>query len=254
MSLERLPYLVDHARRVPDNVRPKFTSTRSSVGPFPAFDRLRGALEALYANRFYAADLKQDPWEFAPYFVELRELGITRTDIQWLLHKGILHRRPTVDETNSLLRSATTTLSDLLFILSDKGCSYVSPISNTAPESDGDAPHVDPTDDQATCGSPSELRPSWNRHDRELYFGDQLVKKFSVPAKNQELVLTAFEEEGWPQHIDSPLPPTKSGEVAAVRLRDTIKRLNQGHQAKYVTFHGNGSGSQIVWHRNDTLH
>ena len=216
------------------------------------FERLRGGLEALYANRFYAADLQQDPWKFALHFAELRELGITRTDIQWLLHKGILHRRPTVDETNSLLRSATTTLSDLLFILSDKGCSYVSPASvAAAPTSDGDAPDLEPTDTQAAGDSLSEWRPCWNRHDRELYFGDQLVKKFSVPAKNQELVLTAFEEEGWPQHIDSPLPPTKSGEVAAVRLRDTIKRLNQGHQAKYVTFHGNGSGSQIVWHRID---
>ena len=29
------------------------------------------------------------------------------------------------------------------------------------------------------------------------------------------------------------------------------RKINQGHQAKYVTFHGNGSGSQIVWHRID---
>ncbi|MEZ6098696.1 MAG: hypothetical protein R3E01_06965 [Pirellulaceae bacterium] len=223
----------------------------NSHGEHRIVERLRGALEALYANSFYAADLKQDPWEFALHFAELRELGITRTDIQWLLHNEILHRRPTIDESKSVLRSATTTLSDLLFILSDKGCSYVSPISTSAPESQGDAPHLEPTDTQAAGDSPSECRPRWNRHDRELYYGDQLVKKFSVPAKNQELVLTAFEEEEWPQHIDSPLPPAKSGEAASVRLRDTIKRLNQGHQAKYVTFHGNGSGSQIVWHRID---
>ena len=117
-----------------------------------------------------------------------------------------------------------------------QGCSYVSPISTSAPESDGDAPHLEPTDAQAAGDSPSELRPRWNRHDRELYFGDQLVKKFSVPAKNQELVLTAFEEEGWPQHIDSPLPPTKSGAVAAVRLRDTIKKIKSGASGQICDF------------------
>ena len=37
--------------------------------------------------------------------------------------------------------------------------------------------------------------------------GDRVVKQFRVPAGNQELILAAFEEMGWPPHIDDPLPP-----------------------------------------------
>ena len=50
-------------------------------------------------------------------------------------------------------------------------------------------------------------RPRWIAEARELWLGDRLVKRFRRSATAQEIVLAAFEEEGWPRHIDDPLLP-----------------------------------------------
>src|SRR5262249_7988413 len=71
--------------------------------------------------------------------------------------------------------------------------------------------------------------PRWNEARRELWVGDQLVKRYRQPAPDQERILTAFEEEGWPLHIDDPLPP-QSGRDSKYRLHDTISNLNRYQQ------------------------
>ena len=48
--------------------------------------------------------------------------------------------------------------------------------------------------------------PRWNADARILRFKGTVVKRFTKPANNQEHVLTAFAEEGEPEHIDD-LPP-----------------------------------------------
>ena len=66
-----------------------------------------------------------------------------------------------------------------------------------------------------------------------------LIKEFKVPAKNQELILAAFEEQNWPEGIDDPLPP--SGEIEPKRrLHDAIIRLNRSHKKRLIRFGGNG--------------
>jgi hypothetical protein len=73
-----------------------------------------------------------------------------------------------------------------------------------------------------------------------------LIKEFRRPAANQELVLAALEEEGWPAKIDDPLPPT-SGIDPRVRLHDTIKALNRHHLHQILRFRGDGKGQGIRW-------
>jgi hypothetical protein len=58
------------------------------------------------------------------------------------------------------------------------------------------------------------------------------VKRFRVPALNQELVLAAFEEEGWPPHLDDPLPKDDDTDPTQ-HLQATIKRLNR-HQVNHL--------------------
>src|SRR5207253_348158 len=48
----------------------------------------------------------------------------------------------------------------------------------------------------------SVVTPRWDRNSRTLYVGDDVVKRFHVPAGNQDVILTAFQEEGWPSCID----------------------------------------------------
>jgi hypothetical protein len=87
--------------------------------------------------------------------------------------------------------------------------------------------------------------PFWDEERRELWFRNRLVKCFRQPAPNQEAILQAFQEEGWPHRIDDPLSP--NGKVKPkVRLHDTVKFLN--HQAtRLLRFRGDGTGEAVCW-------
>jgi hypothetical protein len=73
-----------------------------------------------------------------------------------------------------------------------------------------------------------------------------LIKAFHRPAVNQERVLAALQEEGWPPRIDDPLPPT-GGIDPKARLHDTIKVLNRHHLYRIIHFAGDGKGRGIQW-------
>lgn len=94
--------------------------------------------------------------------------------------------------------------------------------------------------------APDTKRPEWDPNRRELRFRGQIVKRFRVPAPNQELILTAFQEEGWPEFIDDPLVPSFDQDPKR-RLQATIKSLNRHQIAPLIRFHGNGNGTQIYW-------
>jgi hypothetical protein len=85
--------------------------------------------------------------------------------------------------------------------------------------------------------------PDWDAQRRKLRFGRRLVKHFARPAKNQELILAAFGELGWPERIDN--PPGGSHKRAHEHLRDSIKRLNRGQNI--LCFHADGTGEGIRW-------
>ncbi len=90
--------------------------------------------------------------------------------------------------------------------------------------------------------------PHWDTTSRTLWFGATLIKEFKVPAKNQELILAAFEEQNWPEGIDDPLPPAP-GIESKRRLHDTIIRLNRSHKKRLMRFGGNGNGLAVKWRR-----
>lgn len=76
-----------------------------------------------------------------------------------------------------------------------------------------------------------------------------VVKRFQRTAPNQELVLAAFEEHGWPERVDDPLPGD-ADLVAQERLHDTIKCLNRGVRPRLIHFRGDGTGKRILWTRD----
>jgi len=90
------------------------------------------------------------------------------------------------------------------------------------------------------------LKPVWDPASREFRVGNLLVKRFRVPAANQELVLTAFEEDGWPRWINDPLVP-KHDVCPKRRVHDTINRLNRNQKVPLIRFVGNGSGTGFGW-------
>ncbi len=95
-----------------------------------------------------------------------------------------------------------------------------------------------------------KILPHWNALRRELIVGGQVVKRFRVPAPNQEAVLTAFEEEGWPQRVYDPLSPNGDTDTKN-RLHETIKALNGHRLARIIRFRGDGTGEGVCWELTD---
>jgi hypothetical protein len=81
------------------------------------------------------------------------------------------------------------------------------------------------------------LKPRWDAKGRELWFDDQLVKKYTRAAPVQELVWQAFEEQGWPSAIDNPV---------SHQLADTIKDIQKFLQDSPFAIERDGNKS-IRW-------
>ena len=94
--------------------------------------------------------------------------------------------------------------------------------------------------------APPPLKPVWDTSHRELRYNGRLVKRFRVPAHNQIAILDAFQEDGWPEFIDDPIPP-EHGIDPKQRLNVTIKSLNRNQFDALIRFHGNGNGLQVYW-------
>ena len=88
-------------------------------------------------------------------------------------------------------------------------------------------------------------KPTWDGVHRELRLGLVVVKSFRQPAKNQQLILEAFQEQHWPLRIDDPLPGGDNV-VRKERLHDAIKKLNR-QKVRLIHFKSDGLGKGILW-------
>lgn len=93
-------------------------------------------------------------------------------------------------------------------------------------------------------GAMAEAKPHYDDQRRELSYRGKVVKALRQKAENQEAVLRAFEEDGWPSRIDDPLP-WKQGVDAKHRLSLTIQGLNRS--LKVIRFSTDGTGEGILW-------
>jgi hypothetical protein len=91
-----------------------------------------------------------------------------------------------------------------------------------------------------------QSHPRFDTARRIFTWGKHTLKHFRQPSLGQELVLTAAEEQGWPDWMDDPLPP-RLGANPKLRLRDTIKNLNRWQSLSLVQFRGNGTGTRVGW-------
>jgi hypothetical protein len=204
----------------------------------------RAALRELVSAWECAHDVKSDPWEFAVEAEDLAALGLGKSTLRWLVKKGYaLHAREVTRPGDAARRFqpelSLAFASKTCFILTHAGHSWQA-LEELAPAAL--RPHEDP------AGTPVVAAPvpRWDRRTRTLYLGDQIVKRYRVPAENQEAVLSAFEEEGWGQVIDDPLPPVPDV-CPDVRLRDTIRRLNASQTSHLLRFYGDGTGEHVLW-------
>jgi len=100
---------------------------------------------------------------------------------------------------------------------------------------------------QGTSGNSAIPRPYYNRDLRELWWGNELVKHFKQRAPDQHLILSAFEEQGWPRRIDDPLSPRSHEANPKRRLNGAIYRLNLNQLNRLIRFRGDGTGEGVLW-------
>ena len=83
--------------------------------------------------------------------------------------------------------------------------------------------------------------PVWDGVGHRLYFRGELIKRYRRPAPLHWLILSAFQEDGWPEFIDDPLPPDPNlRQHPHERLRDVVRGVNRSLNGSGIHFECNG--------------
>jgi hypothetical protein len=216
----------------------------------PVPSKIREALARLAEAYDYARATGRDLWEFAVEMPELLAAGLTTSDLRWLVSQQYVEHAREVTQQGDSTRKFTPSMNlalgaETCFALSAKGAAAASAIqSGPAVLALRSAAEQRPSRrDVAAQGRP---RPHWDAMHRVLRLGDRVVKRFRVPAANQEMVLKVFHEENWAYRISDPLPPLPDQDPKQ-RLHDTIKCLNRNQTERLISFRGDGTGEGVVW-------
>lgn len=231
----------------------------------PINDGLRAAFRLLQRARECTQDAQAPRWDFALEIGQLYAAGLTITDLRWLVAKGFVEHADEISAHGDEHRSFTPSrglgfLPRTCVLLTPKGAALASWILHASADTTAAGKPLAALDNAESTrrirGGNEEsrpqasLKPRWDAARRKLTLGDRLVKQFNVPAGNQELILSVFEEEDWPTHIDDPL----RGEFdidPKTRLNDTVYRLNRKQFERLLRFHASGNGSRVYWSLRD---
>ncbi|MBN2292585.1 MAG: hypothetical protein JXM70_09180 [Pirellulales bacterium] len=217
--------------------------------------KIQFALTLLSEAYYYAQDVGGDIWNFAVEIETLREVGLTPNDFRWLVAKGYTEpgcektetcdcqRRMSVCQGRSF--NKRTCKRRACFILTEAGLAFAREVAKQI--SIGEPPAQPPSDDKNNGRIPLPP-PHWDGELRELHVNGQLIKRYKTPAPNQQAILEAFEEEGWPPHIYDPLTVNPSQEQPPKRrLNDSVKGLNSHQKNRLIHFSTDGTGEGVRW-------
>jgi hypothetical protein len=206
--------------------------------------RFRRAFAELQTGIDYAETTTGDRWDFAVEIYVLRRFGLSDNDLRFLVQKKFVehaHESTTYESDKRAFQSARRVMFDkrTCFVLTPLGIAKAHcPSYQAMPP---DPVRVQANLPRTTCGV-----PAWDPSRRVLSYDGQTVKRFTRSAVNQERILSAFEEEGWPPRVLDPLAPHLAQDIKQ-RLADTIKSLNRGQANALIHFCGDGTGEGILW-------
>jgi len=226
----------------------------------PLSQRMIAGLKFLVQAREYADDVQTDIWDFALELRELRSVELSNSDLRWLVMKGYVeHARESTlpgEAQRSFRRTKGLSFTKhTCFVLTDTGLDAAHSMGVFETQMDQIA-EATPAKAPATTARISvpeidakpaaRVVPRWDGDLQELRVNGAIVKQFKVPAPNQEMILSAFQEENWPVRIDDPLPPHPDQDSKR-RLHDTIVSLNRNHKSRFIRFMGDGTGEGVRW-------
>jgi hypothetical protein len=213
---------------------------------------VRPALNVLLSAFDYVADCRVDPWQLAVELPELLAKGASLVDIRWLILRGLAEHAREVTLEGEPERSfrplaVTSFPTDTCLVLSAEGAQMLRAALRARQEPAACPACSTPlTNGVAPTAAHVRATPEWDEGRRELRCQGIVIKRYRVPAPNQESILALFQSSAWPDYVLDPLP--RSGEVEPKqRLHETIKSLNRNHLRPLIKFHANGHGCQIHW-------
>lgn len=228
-------------------------------------ESLRAGLAILWRAYACSQDMGANVWDLALRASRLYEAGMTNSDLRWMVAKGFAeHGQETSgnddphrsfrrgngyffnDHTCLILTPRGAALAELVF--RETARSPQETLSTLAGVASETAALADARQAafEKIARATSAPKPRWDGTRRELTSAGLIVKRFRVPARNQETILSVFEEEGWVEHIQDPLP-IKHDIDAPTRLHDAINRLNRCQINPLLRFHGDGKGTGVFW-------
>ena len=194
----------------------------------PPSDRVLSALRLLFDGFQYASDLGTPLFEFAVSLETMQRFAVAEIDIFWLTRKGFA--LAFCDGAPLSAERAADFCPETRFIVSSEGIRYAKEVFEL----------------RLVASEPEVRVPTWDSSHRKLKLGESVVKRFHVPAPNQELILQSFQEDGWPPQIEDPIPPLRNVDQRR-RLHDTILALNRCQTGKRIRFRGDGTGVGVYW-------
>jgi hypothetical protein len=211
--------------------------------------RVEAALSLLLDALDYAQDLCSNLWDFAVEIGCLRDLQLSKSDLRWLTGAGFVDHALEVTLPGEFQRSFRQHIplrfcKRTCFVLTPLGAELARKVCGRSGVVV--AAKTVPASWPAAAVLFEKALPKWDRDRQELTIGTIIVKRFKVPANNQEIVLAAFEEEHWPTRIDDPLPPHRE-QPPKRRLQETIKSLNRNRKQPLIRFLGDGTGQGVRW-------
>jgi hypothetical protein len=225
-------------------MRPRSISSPRPAIPLKAAPQLKAALKILLEAHDYSTTAAGDPWQFAVELAELRQVGLTNSDVRLLECHGYLDHAVEQTQVGHAERAFRPTAN---LALSDKSCFVLKAAAVSVVRQEIEfyslvhpAPRPTGANDKV---QQDQDHPSWDKKSRTLSWRGKLVKRFRLDAANQQAVLEAFEEQGW-AHCILVVMPADGAVASKERLHDTLKNLNRSVKP-HLRF--NQAGSQVAW-------
>jgi hypothetical protein len=192
------------------------------------------ALHELRKASTCAESLQQPLWEFAVTLEGLQQLGVSETDLRWLVQQGYVehavertgtrHRQRVFRRPRSLVLAPGS-----CFVLTAAGAALAA---------------AQPLPAAAAEGVPV---PRWDAEVHTLFWGGEAIKCFKGEAACQEAILQAFQDCGWCACVAVCLPAMNAADPKQ-RLRDAVKNLNRSVRP-HLHFRQEGAGARVRWQR-----
>lgn len=206
-------------------------------------DHLRLTLQKLQKLNIYAKQNQIDSEQLAVPIADFRRWGHSDTELRLLVIEGVVRH---LKETDSIASDRRQFKKGGTYSISESSCFVLAHTSQVLlREYIPDASIVQPI-------LSLTAQPHWDLKLRRLMYQGKLVKHFRCPAQNQETILSAFQEEGWPERISDPIPPSKETE-SKQRLHDAIRSLNRNQTNSLIKFRGDGTGEGVLWSLENAL-